>query len=120
MKKLITSKDFIIIAAALLLGAALFLARGFSSQGETVVVKYNGEVEKTFPLNGEYYEITVNSVVIRRENNEVYVADSDCEDKTCVRSGKLSKKGDAAFCVPNRVSVEIEGKGANSPDAMTW
>ena len=35
---------------------------------------------------------------------------SGCPDQVCVRTGKLTKAGQAAVCLPAKVSVRLEGK----------
>ena len=50
---------------------------------------------------------------------EIYVKDSDCTDKVCVRSGRICKSGESIICAPNRVTIKIDGKNGGMPDAMT-
>ena len=58
------------------------------------------------------------SEYIACENGEIYVKESTCTDKVCMRSGRISKSGEGIICAPNRVSIEIDGK-SDLPDAMT-
>ena len=46
-------------------------------------------------------------MVIYISSEKVYVKESDCPDKICMHKGDLSKPGDGAVCLPNRVVVEI-------------
>ena len=49
----------------------------------------------------------------------VAFTESDCPDKICVRSGFLSRPGQMAACLPNRVSLVVAGTdGADSADAV--
>ncbi len=81
-----------------------------SKSGEKVSVFVDGEIYKTLPLD-ENTEITVkskfgtNTVVIR--DKKVFVTDADCPDKLCEKS-EISKSG-SIICLPNRLSVIIEG-----------
>lgn len=119
MRKLAGRKDLIILLIVLILGAGSLIITGLFPEGSTAEIKYNGETVEKISLDGEYYEITVNGVVVCRENGEVFIKSSSCKDKICIRSGRLSKKGEGAVCAPNGVSVEISGKAQNAPDAIT-
>ncbi len=45
------------------------------------------------------------------------VLSSQCPDKICVGHGKLTKAGETAVCLPARVSLRLEGPGA---DGVTY
>lgn len=38
---------------------------------------------------------------------------SDCPDQICVRTGKLTKPGETAVCLPGRVSVRVVSSGSD-------
>lgn len=119
MKKLVTRADFIIIAVVLL-SALLLLQFKPHGAGETAIIRVDGKEYRTLNLDSEEKtEITVNGVLIVCGGGEIYVKDSSCHDKICVNAGHISKKGQSAVCVPNRVSVEISGKDKNAPQAVT-
>lgn len=118
MKRLITKKDILLIAAIVLAGAALAVISAFGENGESAVIRLDGEIVEEIPLKGEYYETEINNVTVCRDSGEVYVKESSCSDKTCMRAGRLKKSGDCAVCAPNRVSVEIKGE-KNTAHAIT-
>lgn len=119
MKKLATRFDLAIIAA-ILSAALLLLAFKPNETGKTAVIRVDGKEYKQIDLtSSEKTEIDVNGVLIICDEGEVYVKESSCHDKICVNAGHLSKKGQSAVCVPNRVSVEIAGQDKNSPWAVT-
>ena len=117
MKKLITKKDFILVLIVLVVGFAGLILANSADKGKTATIKVDGEVVETLLLN-EDTSVEFNNVVIACENGEIYVKESTCTDKVCMRSGKISKSGEGIICAPNRVSIEIDGK-SNLPDAMT-
>lgn len=119
MKKLLTKKDIIFIICLVAIGFAFSMISYFSAKGEAAVVRYNGETVEKIDLSAEYYERKINGVTVVCEDGSVYIKDSSCPDKVCVRSGKLSNSGESAVCVPNKVSVEIVGKSEKMPDAIT-
>lgn len=118
MKKLITKKDFILVIIVLLVGLAGLILANSNENGKTATIKVDGEVVETLPLN-EDAQAQFNGVAVVVKNGEVYVTQSTCTDKVCVRSGKASKSGEGIICAPNRVSIEIDGKKMDLPDAMT-
>ncbi len=119
MKKLITKKDILLIITLTALGMIMGFSTFQRAQGETAVVRFNGEVAEEISLNGDYYETEINSVTICRENGKVFIKNSSCPDKLCMRGKGLSKSGDTAVCVPNKVTVEIRGGKSKVPDAIT-
>ena len=117
MKKLITKKDFVLVIIVLVVSLAGLILVNSADKGKTATIKVDGEVVETLLLN-EDTSVEFNNVVIACENGEIYVKESTCTDKVCMRSGKISKSGEGIICAPNRVSIEIDGK-SNLPDAMT-
>lgn len=98
----------LIIIAALLLVVWLFWTAG----GSEVSIYVNGELFRKLPLDTDT-EIVVesengtNTVVI--EEGEVFITHADCPDKLCEKQ-KISRAGRSIVCLPNRISVIIEGK----------
>lgn len=117
MKKLITKKDFVLVIIVLVVSLAGLILVNSADKGKTATIKVDGEVVETLLLN-EDTSVEFNNVVIACENGEIYVKESTCTDKVCMRSGKISKSGEGIICAPNRVSIQIDGK-SNLPDAMT-
>ena len=119
MKKFITKKDLILLVVVLIVGVAGMLIINSAKSGTTAEIKVDGETIETISLQGEYLEKDVNGVIVCRENGEIYVKESVCPDKVCVRSGRISKTGEGIICAPNRVAVEIKGNSKNQLDALT-
>ena len=106
-----------LVAIQLLLS---FLAlRLWRVEGAVAVVRVNGvEIERhtldedgVFPLNGGS-----NLLVIR--DGEAAVVEADCPDLLCVRQGKIRYRGQTIICLPNRLSVTIEGGEESGLDAV--
>lgn len=47
--------------------------------------------------------------VVLVENGRIRFEESNCPDKTCVKTGWLDKPGDSAVCLPGRFMIKIEG-----------
>jgi len=100
--------DFFIIIAVILLAAAIW---GFGlpeRDGERVGIYADGKLRYTLSLSEER-QVEVEGCTVKIENGAASVVSASCPDKVCVRSGKISKAGEIIMCVPNRVSVKIDG-----------
>ncbi len=66
-----------------------------------------------YPLNGER-EISapgpLGKTHIKIAGGKVWVVDSPCPHKLCVKMGKRGRAGEVIVCVPNRVIVRVEGR----------
>ncbi len=112
--------DGILIVSLLLLAGILYFL--FSANGEAgawAVVRVDGEetaryplaIDGTFPLNGG-----TNILVI--DSGDAYLSDADCPDKLCVRQGRVHYTGQVITCLPNRLTVTIEGGESNGVDLI--
>ena len=121
-RRLFAAWDAVLLAAVLFLCGALFWASGARGSGAVAVVEQNGvelcrialsagQEKTTFAVPGGL------RVVIAVENGEAWFESSCCPDQLCVRSGRLSKTGEAAACLPVGVVLRIEGKA--EADAIT-
>lgn len=108
-KKLLT--DVIVVAALLLLSGILLLSMKANRQnGACAIVRVNGEeiarysldADGTYPLNGG-----TNILVI--ENRSAHLIEADCPDKLCVRQGVIQYTGQCITCLPNKLTVTVEG-----------
>ena len=103
--------DAILIAFCLLLSVLLyFWVSGRSDTGTSVAVRINGELVARYPLavNGTYpLNGGTNTLVI--ENGAAHMEDADCPDRLCVKQGSVSRSGQCITCLPNRITVTVEG-----------
>lgn len=123
MRKLFSNKkraDLILVVALLLLAGVLYLTLNAKRQeGGVVVVRVNGvETERhslaldgTFPLNGG-----TNILVIR--DGQAWLSEADCPDLLCVKQGKIHYTGQVITCLPNRLTVTVEGGESDGVDLV--
>ena len=52
-------------------------------------------------------------VKLELKDNKIRFLETDCPDKICVRTGFISKVGQSAVCLPNRIVVKITGGNGN-------
>lgn len=103
--------DLLLIGGLLLVAGLLFLAglQG-GDPGRWVVVQQDGkeiaryalDQDGIYPLNGG-----TNLLVI--QDGWAFIREASCPDKLCVRQGRIKKAGQSIVCLPNRLTVIIEG-----------
>ena len=67
---------------------------------------------ETLTLHGDF------QIRLLLEPDGVSFLSSECPDQTCVRTGKLTRPGQSAVCLPARVSVYLKGS-SQTQDAIT-
>lgn len=118
---LLRSRDVLLALLILAVAAAVWLwPRG---QAQTAVIEQDGRelarVELAQVTQGYAMEIPGEyPVTLWIEPDGVRFESASCPDKLCIRTGKISRAGEAAVCLPARVSVRIEG-GSRPVDGVT-
>ena len=111
--------DFIIIALVLALAAAIFVPYALApSSALTCEIVQNGVVVKQVRMGAGYREtITLEARgitnIIEIEEDGVSFTKSNCPDQVCVRTGRLTRAGQTAVCLPTRVVVRLIGAGSD-------
>lgn len=106
-----------IVAAALIIWGLLTAA----PEGKTAVVMLDGVTVATLSLDDD----TVYTVqgdytnVLRVEDGEIFVAETDCPNKICQKQGAISRAGQTIVCAPNKMTVTITGGEEAGVDAVT-
>ena len=103
--------DFIIMALVLVLAGIIFAFFAPRGSGEYAVITKDGKQIYKVNLNSALRTYEIDNVVIEIGNGHAAFVSSDCPDKVCIHSGKLSVAGQVAACVPNKISLTIEGQG---------
>ena len=112
--------DFIIIAAVCAVALSLLFLPFLQEKGNTVTVsvRRGGETvilhecalsdDRSFDIENNGISLTV---VI--SGGEAYVAHSDCDDRVCQNSGKISRAGQSIICAPAGVVISVGGGEAD-------
>lgn len=111
----------VILVFILLAGGIFFIVKNNSKESSCAVIKKDGKVIETISLDKDCENFTVDgadnmSFTVR--NGKIAVFHSDCPDKICIKTGFISKKGEMAVCLPNRVSVEIVSSDDDNADVV--
>lgn len=113
----IKAGDIIIIAICAVIAVSLWLIPSAFIKKEAspryAVIEANGKEAYRIALPANKTEYEINGVEIIIEDCTAYVKQSDCPDKTCVKTGVLTASGERAVCLPNRVMVYLEGGKGN-------
>lgn len=91
-------------------------------EARVAVVRVDGQVVKRLPLdNNAQYAIDQgekhNLVVI--ESGKAFMEEASCPDKVCINQGKKHRSGQSIVCLPNKVSIELEGGAVEALDAVS-
>lgn len=113
MRSKMKAGDLVIIAAVLLLAAVIAAVLAVPQRGgrlyaevwqqETLVerVELTAGTDRVIDLEGH------NVIVL--EGRTAWIARADCKDQVCVRTGTLTRAGQVAVCLPNRVVLKLVG-----------
>lgn len=121
MKKLFMRADFIVILTVIILSILLFIPNLLNDSTLTAQIYVDGEVVEEINLQEveKSYTLTPkDGTKITVEKGKICFSDAHCKDELCIKSGWLSKKGQTAACLPERVVVSI--KGTDKTDMMTY
>jgi heptaprenyl diphosphate synthase len=102
------------VAAAVLLSAGI--AASFvllpGGEGSAVLVEVGGKTVEKLNMHQDG-SVTVQGekgrMIVEVRGGRVRVADADCPNRICVRTGWRSREGEVIVCVPNRTVIRILG-----------
>ncbi|MDP9142889.1 MAG: NusG domain II-containing protein [Pseudomonadota bacterium] len=119
-----TRGDVLTIAAAAALIGILFArywqAPVAATQFEVRVAsetfgRYALDIDREIRIDGR-----VGPSMLKVENGRVRFISSPCRNQVCVHGGWFSHSGDAAACLPNRVSISLSGNAGEGLDAVSF
>lgn len=106
-------KDIIIIILLLALAGMFWLVYSYMNRADSpyAAVYYKDELVTTVKLdkNQSFSVDPAPQVGFEVSDGAICFSHSDCPDQVCVLAGRLSHPGDFAACLPNGLSVWIEG-----------
>lgn len=120
---IIKKADIVLLIVLILFGAALSIpAALWKGSGNTVKITVNGKLFGIYTLSdNQTVEINKDgrTNIVRIEGGKVLMESASCKNQVCVHTGRISHTGQSIVCLPNRVSVTIEGKEASGYDAVS-
>ena len=114
---MIKKADIILLILIIACGLIISFGPLKKAQGGTEVrISVDGELYGIYDLY-EDQTIDINhnghSNVIIIEDGKVRMGSSTCHNQICVKKGTITLSGDSIVCLPNKVTVEITGKGGD-------
>lgn len=108
-------RNDIILIVSLVLIAAVSLVAFFSCSSrdnlflevyyrDEQVLRVSLDEDKEYEAIGE-----LSAVKIKVLNKDVWVVESECEDKICIHQGHINRAGQTITCLPNKVYLKIVG-----------
>ena len=111
--------DLIILILVIIVAIGWFLKDMMwpdSISDKIALIKVDSQIHSTIPLDAtaERKELHLelpdnNHMLIISEKDKIWVEESSCPDKVCVKTGKISNPGQSIVCLPNKTVVYIEG-----------
>ncbi len=122
-KQILTTGDKILIGVLLILSLASFpLIRMTAQPGSLVQIEADGKLFCTASLHEKHTFAVpgpLGKTMVIIHDGEVYVPESPCLNKICIKTGHISLAGEMIACVPNKVVVRITGEQETGYDAVT-
>lgn len=114
-------RDFVAVAMvlAVLIASIVMLT---AKKGSTVEVYVDGKLTYSYSLDkNRTFEVDCDNGknVVEIKDGKVSVIDADCNNRACVKSKAISKKGEQIVCLPHKLIVVIKGGSEGELDART-
>jgi hypothetical protein len=114
--------DIAVIVLSLAVVAGFSVAAYGGGDAGQVVIEASG-TRYRFPLSTDRVERFAGprgDTVVEIRAGAVRVLDSPCPDKICVAAGAIARTGQFIACLPNRVSVTLEGRDDPPTDGTAF
>jgi hypothetical protein len=114
--------DYLVISLGLLLVVYLFKTLWHSEHAAKIQVRQGNQIVATLSLNQDRLMDVVGPLGISKieiKQGKVRFLSSPCTNQYCVHQAWLHHQGQAAICLPNRVSLELLGS-KKSYDSLNY
>ena len=120
---IIKKADIVLFIVLVLFGAGLAVpAALWKNPGSVVKITVNGKLFGSYRLDDDQtveIERDGKTNIVRIEGGKVWMESASCKNQVCVHTGRISRSQQSIVCLPNRVSVMIEGKEGSGYDAVS-
>ena len=119
MKHIVKKADIVLFILLIAIAASgIFAMSGAGAAGSTAVVRLDGNVVKRVDLDVDQ-TFWVGDVEFNVKDGSIAFIESDCPGKECIHAGWLKSPGSSAACLPNHVSVTVEGTAGAQQEVDT-
>ena len=115
-KRVLKLGDILLVAIVVVAVSFTFTRFVFSNTTVNQVKVTAKSYQEYFQLDEDrtiYVEGPLGITTLIIKDEEVWVEDSPCREKICIKMGKISRAKEQLVCVPNRVVVELGGEKGN-------
>jgi hypothetical protein len=109
MKHILSKADIALFILIIVIAAAGMILMSGSGGGSTAIVRVDGKVYRQVDLGADQ-SFFIGNVKIEVRDGAIAFIESDCPHKECVHAGWLRVPGASAACLPNRISIPVEGE----------
>ena len=118
-KGIIRKADILLAGVLILIGvaASLWISQ-FDTSGSRVIIKTDGKVYGSYSIS-EDRTVTVKQ---GKKTNTVRIHDGEVSvthNQVCVKHKAIHTTGESIICLPNKMVVQIQGKGGDEYDAIS-
>ena len=125
IRKLLGRHDWLIFAVLIIIAVIIYVIYNITagrapSNGTVCVISSDGKIVQTVDLSEPDCEFTLPknpNIRFSVKNHAIAFVASDCPDKICVKTGYISRAGQTAACLPNRVIIRITSKESGGDGA---
>lgn len=113
--------ELVVLAVLLVAAGALLLWLHLGqTPGAWAVVRVDGREVARYSLSQDgVYTLNGGTNVLTIRNGSAAVTEADCPDKVCVDQGRVHYTGQCITCLPNKLTVTIEGGGEPEVDLVS-
>lgn len=115
--------DFAVILLTLgIISLYIIDTLSINEKSKFVKVEADGKIY-IYPLDSDSIHTFTGPVgltVVKIENGNAGIVESDCPNKTCVQAGFIKRAGEVSACLPNRVLLTITGEDENEVDTISF
>lgn len=100
--------DVILMSLVLIIALVWSIIPYFTAPtGNVVEITVNGQTS-SYSLNTNR-KIQLDGLVVEIQNGQVFVSETNCEDKVCQHTGKISKVNQSIICLPKNIVIKVTG-----------
>ena len=119
--RLFRKADILVYIFIAVIAVGIFLTSNQKNEAACLLINCGGS-EKTFDITRDTsFELENNgyTLTVIIENGEVFVSETDCPDRICRITGRITRPGQSIICVPAEISLTLIADGEGDYDAFT-